>query len=321
MPGTINKAYIYPLKRAMSMETVLITGGNGLIGKYLAIKLRSGGYHVITLSRSAGKNNGKDQFFWDSDKNIIDPGAITPADYIIHLAGANIGDKRWTKQRKQEIIDSRVKSTQLIFNAVQAQPNHLKAFISASATGYYGAVTTEKVFSESDLPASDFLGETCRRWEEAAHQFENASVRTVIIRTGVVLTPKGGALGKMTPLVRLGLGSPLGSGNQYLPWIHIDDLCEIYIRALKDQSMTGAFNAAAPDNPTNKEFYRILARLMKKPLWLPAVPSIVLKIALGKMSAMLLEGSRVSSEKIRTAGYHFRFPELEGALRALINKE
>jgi len=301
------------------MERILISGGNGLIGRHLCQKLTGRGYQVAILSRSGKPGGNLLSYYWDPDNNEMDPEAVDAADYIIHLAGANIGEKRWTPKRKQEILDSRVKPGQLIFNSVKANSGKLKAFISASATGYYGAIGSQQIFRETDPPALDYLGETCRQWEQSALQFESAGIRTVMIRTGVVLSPKGGALSKMATLVRYGLGSPLGSGRQFLPWIHLDDLCEIYIKALEDRQMNGAYNAVSPAITTNKEFYKTLARVLKKPLWLPPVPSFVLKIVLGEMSAMLLEGSRVSSVKIRAAGFNFRFPELQGALNDVMN--
>ena len=301
------------------METVLITGGNGLIGQKLMLKLKAQGYRVAVLTRNEAADIAKDQYYWNPDQNIIDQKATDTVDYIIHLAGAPIGEKRWTAKRKQEIIDSRVKSAQLIFNSIQNNHTPLKAFISSSATGYYGAVTHDHIFMESDPPASDFLGETCRQWEEAALQFENEGIRTVIIRTAVVLTSQGGALGKMTPLVRLGIVSPLGSGKQYLPWIHIDDICDMYVKAVMDTELSGIFNAAAPEHSDYNQFYRSLTRAMKKALWMPRVPAFILKLVFGEMSLMLLEGSRVSSEKIRQAGFHFRFTELLGALDNLLN--
>lgn len=282
---------------------IVISGGTGLVGRYLSKKLREAGYNVSVLSRSEP----------ESVK------AIDEADYIVHLAGANIGAGRWTARRKKEILSSRVETAEMIFKRVAALPGtpRLKAFISASATGYYGAVTTDHIFTENDPAATDFLGETCRLWEAAADRFQELGVRTVKLRTGVVLTAKGGALAKMSLPVILGLGSAMGSGAQYLPWIHIDDLCSIYIKAIEDAQMQGAFNAVAPDQINNKEFTRSLARALQKPFWLPPIPALLMKLLFGEMSSLLLEGSRVSADKITQAGYSFRFPKLEEAFRDL----
>lgn len=303
--------YIYHKK---GMETILISGGTGLIGRNLTRRLEEKGFRVLLLSRQAGGRRGKNVFFWNPGEGKIDREAVAGADYIIHLAGAGIGDKRWTKKRKQEIVDSRVLTGQLIFNSVKEDPGRLKAFITASATGYYGMVTSERVFSEEDPPADDFTGKTCSLWEQTARMFETLGIRTVIVRTGVVFTPTGGALAKMALPARIGLGSPLGSGRQYLPWIHLDDLCGIYLKAVEDSGMQGVFNAVAPVVPTNRELTAMMAGVLGKALWLPPVPGIAMKALFGEMSSILLEGSRISSEKIRKAGYEFLFPEPEGAL-------
>lgn len=299
------------------METVIITGGSGLIGKQLSRKLKEAGYNVALLSRKSSHNNDYAVFSWNPEKNEIDQNAISSADYIIHLAGAGIGDKRWTKKRRQIISDSRIKTGELIFKEVQDSGKKLKAFISASGIGYYGTITSDKIFTETDQPANDFLGEICRKWEQMADRFEESGIRTVKIRTGVVLTDKGGAFGRMIPIVRMGIGSALGSGKQYMPWIHIEDLCNIYIKAIVDKSLKGAYNAVSPEHITNKNLMRALAKVLRKPFFFPAVPSFTMKILFGKMSGILLDGSRVSADKIISAGYNFEFPDIESALKNL----
>ena len=300
------------------MLTVLVSGGTGLVGKHLCKRLKDKGYNVAMLSRAGHQYAGIKTWKWNIDKREIEKEAIETADYIIHLAGTNIGDKRWTAKRRQLIIDSRVETGQLIFDKVKEGKNKLQAFISASAIGYYGTITSDKIFSEKDSPSKDFLGETCRQWEEVADRFEKSGIRTVKIRTAVVLTKRGGALQKMKTPVRLGIGSAIGSGKQYLPWIHIDDLCNIYIKAIEDTQMNGAYNAATPDHKTNKDFMMALARVLKKPFWFPDIPAIAMKLIYGKMSDILLKGSRISSEKIISTGYNFLFVDLEKALIDLI---
>jgi len=302
------------------METILIAGGAGLIGTNLSGKLKEKGYNVLLLSRKSKRGNSYSVYSWNPDKSEIENEAIKRADYIINLAGAGIGDKRWTKKRKQLIIDSRVRTTGLIFNKVQETGKKPKAFVTSSGIGYYGSVTTEKIFSETDLPASDFIGQICQQWEQAADPFEKSGIRTVKIRTGIVLSKKGGALSRMSVPVKFWIGSALGSGKQYLPWIHIDDLCDIYVRAIEDAKMTGAFNAVAPQHVSNREFMRTLAQVMGKPFFFPAIPSVVLKLLFGKMSDILLYGSRISAEKIISAGFEFRFPGLANALKDLFIK-
>jgi len=272
------------------------------------------------LSRAEKQQKDIQTFTWDLEKNEIQKEALETADYIVHLAGVSIGEQRWTRKRKQEIIDSRVKTGELIHRKIKEQNTELRAFISASAIGYYGTITSDKIFTETDLPASDFLGETCRQWEKMTDDFKDLEIRTVKIRTGVVLTKQGGALSKMATPLKLGLGSAIGSGKQYLPWIHIKDLCDIYIKAIEDSQIEGAYNAVAPDHKTNKEFIRTLARVLKRPLWFPNIPAIIMKLMFGKMSGILLEGSRISSAKLKEKGYTFLFPDLESALEDVYRK-
>jgi uncharacterized protein len=299
------------------METVLITGGSGLIGRHLCTLLKAKGYDVILLSRSKKANAKFESFYWDIEKKIIELAAIEKADYIIHLAGAGLADKRWSKKRKQEIVDSRVLSTELLFDKIKNRPHPLKAFISTSAIGYYGAISSDKIFTENDAPNCDFLGMVCQLWEQTADKFSEINIRTVKIRTGVVLTSKGGALAKMKMPVQLGLGSDLGSGKQYLPWIHIDDLCGIYLKAIKDKNMNGSYNAVAPEHITNHDATKTLAHTLHKPFFAPSIPAFLFKILYGKMADVLLKGSRVSSEKICKAGYRFLFPKYKQALTNL----
>jgi uncharacterized protein len=300
------------------MATILITGGTGLIGNYLSRFLKEKGYTVALLSRSDKHSEEFPVHFWDINKQIIDPEAIATADYIIHLAGENIGEKRWTEERKKTIIDRRILSTQLLFDAVSKSEHKPQTFISASAIGYYGTINSDTIFKETDAPANDFLGKTCQLWEQAADKFQALGIRTVKIRTGVVLTSHGGALEKMVAPVKMGIGSALGNGRQYMPWIHINDLCGIYLKAIEDAQLQGAYNAVAPESITNKEFTRTLAHVLKKPFIFPNVPAITLKILLGEMATILLNGSRVSSDKIQEAGYIFRFPTLEKAFKNLL---
>jgi len=302
------------------MATILITGGTGVIGKHLSEKFKEKGYSVAILSRVSRHDTDIRSYAWNIDKSEIEKLAIETADSIIHLAGANIGDKRWSNKRRQLIIDSRIKTGKLIFEKLKENKNKPKAFISASAIGFYGTITTNKIFSETDPPSSDFLGDTCRQWEQSADRFEELGIRTVKIRTGLVLTKQGGVLAKMILPINIGIGSAMGSGRQYMPWIHIDDLCGIYIKAVEDTEMNGAYNAVAPEHKTNKDFTKTLARVLKKPYWFPNIPALLLKLIFGKMSEILLEGSRVSSEKITSAGYRFKFTNLESALLDLLTK-
>jgi uncharacterized protein len=301
-------------------QKVLITGGTGVIGNRLCEKLAEKGYKVSILSRTRRPNAEVPTYAWDIEKGEIEEGALESIDHIIHLAGAGIGDRRWTTQRKKLILDSRILSCDLIFDKLKNEKGKIKSFISASAIGYYGAYTSDKIFCETDPPANDFLGETCKLWEESVDRFEMLGIRTVKIRMGLVLAKNGGVLKKLLFPVQMGLASAIGDGKQYMPWIHIDDLCDIYIKALEDTRMNGAYNAVAPEHKTNKEFIMTLAHVLKKPIWIPNIPGFVLKCVFGKMSQILLKGSRVSAVKISKAGYQFLFPTLERALHNLLIK-
>jgi len=303
------------------METILITGGTGLIGSHLCKKLKEKGYNVVLLSRKSKPGNSYSVYSWNPDKNEIENEAIKSADYIIHLAGAGIGDKRWTKKRRQLILDSRVRTTELIFNKVRESGKVPKAFIAASGIGYYGAITSDKIFSESDPPAEDFTGLVCSQWENSADRFQDNGIRTVKIRTGIVLAAEGGALKRMVLPVKMLIGSPLGTGRQYMPWIHIDDICNIYVKAIEDSKMTGSYNAVTPEHVSNREFMRTLSKVLRMPFFFPAVPSFVFRILFGRMSEIILRGSRVSAEKIISAGYIFEYPGLENALKNLFPKK
>jgi len=318
-PG--NCVYVPPVvANIKKMKAILISGGSGLVGRHLSKKLKEKGYCVAVLSRASRQDKDILTYAWDIDKSEIEKVAIETTDYIVHLAGANIGDRRWTNKRRQLIIDSRVKTGQLIFDKIKENKNKLKAFISASAIGYYGTITTDTIFSETDQPSNDFLGQTCCQWEQSADSFAKFGIRTVKIRTAIVLTKHGGALARMITPVKLGIGSAIGSGRQFIPWIHLDDLCGIYIKAIEDTEMNGVYNAVAPDHKTNRDFTEILARVLKKPFWFPNVPALLLKLIFGKMSEIFLNGSRVSSEKIIKAGYSFKFANLESALVDLLTK-
>lgn len=299
------------------MASILVTGGSGLIGKYLCNLLKSKGHKVSILSRNETSNDS--DFYWDISNNFIDSKAITSAEYIIHLAGAGIADKRWTSARKKNLIDSRVHSTNLLFNKVKVLNPDLKAFISASGIGYYGAITSEKIYSETDNSGNDFLSEICVLWEKAALQFNSINIRTVVFRTGVVFSKEGGALEKIIKPIKFNVGAALGTGKQYMPWIAMEDLCYMYVSAIENSEFNGIYNAVAPDHVTNKELTKSIAKTLKKTLWLPNIPSFFLKIMLGELAVILLEGSRVSSEKIKSTGFKFKYNLLKRFLLEIKN--
>jgi uncharacterized protein (TIGR01777 family) len=291
------------------MAKILVTGGTGLVGRRLTAFLTEKNHEVRILSRNPKNEN---EFKWDFSKGFVDDKAIENIDYIIHLAGAGIADKRWTKERKEVIVNSRVATANLIFDKIKVQNIPLKGFISASGSNYYGAQTTAKVFKESDAVGSDFLGRVCRKWEAAANQFKELNIPVTILRTGVVLSKTGGALEKMrTPII-----SPLGSGNQYMAWIHIDDLCNLYIKAV-EEDFEGVYNTVSPEFHTSRTFSKTLAKAIKKPYLPIAVPGFLLKLVFGELAIILLHGSRLSSDKISKKGFIFKYQELASALKNL----
>jgi uncharacterized protein (TIGR01777 family) len=268
------------------------------------------------LSRSEKENYGDISYFqWDIESGTIDEEAILIADYVIHLAGENIGAKRWTARRKKAILDSRVKSTKLLSTCLKLNNKKLDAFISASGVGIYGAITDEQICDETTPPANDFLGTVCQEWESATIPVHDLGIRTVQIRTGLVLGKEDGVLKQLAPLFRYKLGSAIGSGKQYMPWIHIDDLCQIYLKAILDSTMQGPFNAAVNDKTTNTIFSETLAKVFGYSIWLPNVPSFVLRLVLGEMAQLVLKGRRVASDKIEKTGFQFQYTDLEKALR------
>ena len=302
-------------------KNALITGGTGFIGKYLTRLLIQNGFSIAIVSRSYKQNTSDISYFrWDIDNHSIDEEAVLKADYIIHLAGEGIADGRWTAKRKEAIVQSREKSIQLIYDVLIKNNKKLEAFVSASGVGIYGAVNGPEICSETTAAVDDFLGSTCQKWEAAADTIESLGIRTVKIRTGIVLGNGEGFLKKLTPIFKYRLGAAMGSGKQYMPWIHIDDLCSIYLGALKNIEMSGAYNAAVNDNTSNEIFSKTFAKIFGYSLWLPNVPAFMLKLTLGEMALIILKGRRVSSGKIEKTGFQFQFDKLELALRNCLGK-
>ncbi len=299
-------------------SSVLITGGSGLIGRYLTSLFLSEGYTVSHLSRQSNQFGRVRVYRWNPVKEIIDPLVLEGVDYIIHLAGANIGERPWTRDRRAEIISSRSASLKFLHKVITNNKIPIKALISASAIGYYGSITSEKIFKEDDEPATDFLGIVCQQWEEAAGLFEHSGIRTVKIRNAVVLEKDDSAIARMLKIAKLGLFPKLGSGKQYMPWIHIKDLSNIYLKALADKQMNGVYNAVSPGHVTQFEFMKTLARVIHKPFIHPPVPAIILKTMYGEMSDVILKGSRISPDKIVNTGFNFVYPHLEEALKDIL---
>ncbi|WP_027383824.1 TIGR01777 family oxidoreductase [Epilithonimonas caeni] len=300
------------------MKKILISGATGLVGKKLSRKLYERGYQVETLVRSRSKRSSFKSYVWDYENGFLEEGALDNTYIFIHLAGAPIS-KRWTESYKKEIYTSRINSAQFIYEQMQKQNIHPEAIISASAVGFYGQITSGHIFSEEDLPAEDFLGRVCNDWEQKALQFQNLGSRVVRVRTTTVLSEKGGALEVLRKPIDFNIGSALGTGQQYFPWIHIDDLVDIYFKAVEDVSMNGAYNASAPDFVTNETLTEKLASHLHKRIWLPNIPKFLIKAILGEMSVLALEGSRISSRKIEDLGFKFKYSNLDSALSDILN--
>jgi uncharacterized protein (TIGR01777 family) len=295
------------------LHNILISGGTGLVGSELIPSLNSKGHKVSLLSRSKGKGD-ESVFQWDHKKGYIQEGAFDGVDTLVHLAGAGVADKRWTADRKKEIIESRTFSSNLLFETLKNQPNQVKTLVAASAIGYYGMDTGDQLMTETSPAGKDFLAHVVEEWEASTQQFESLGIRVIQIRIGVVLAKEGGALPK---ILQPPVAAPLASGNQYMSWIHMDDLVGIIVKAIEDQKMTGVFNAVAPMPENNRDFTKIAAKAFGK-LYLPIpVPGFLLQLILGEMAQIVTGGNKVSAKKMEASGYDFQFNELEKALAHL----
>jgi uncharacterized protein (TIGR01777 family) len=316
-----------------SPSTILVTGGTGMIGTALTRMLPGQGYRVIILSRNASRPSpaspdtasapsAPTTFHWDPVTGDIDPEAIRQADFIIHLAGAGVADRRWSAKRKKEIEESRTKSSALLVRALQEIPNKVKAVISISATGWYGpdpSIPNLRPFEETDPPHQDFLGEICRRWEESISPVTAMGKRLVIIRTGIVLSRNGGAFVEFKKPVRRGVAAILGSGRQMISWIHVDDLCRLFVTAVQKREWSGIYNGVGPQPVDNRTLTLQLARRVKGRYFVPVyVPAFLLKILVGEMSIEVLKSTTVSAKKTRLAGFQFIYPSIESALSDLL---
>jgi len=299
------------------MDTVLIAGGTGLVGSRLYANLVSKGYTVLVLTRNKDKAKaGAHMLYWDIERGIIDEQAAT-VDYVINLSGAGIADGRWTRSRKQLILNSRIDSTGFLIEYLRKREVKLKAFLSASAIGYYGDGGNKVLREEDDVVTDEFLSQVCVAWEDAAANAQDISKRLITYRISTVLSREGGALAKMDVTIPLGVANYLGSGDQYFSWIHIDDLCDMFIEGIKNMEMNGIYNACAPEQLTNKDFTRELRdAINKKALLLPA-PAFGIKLAFGEMARVVLNSSRVSADKILDTGFQFEYRTAELALADL----
>lgn len=303
-------------------KTILITGGTGLLGTEITKQLLDKGHTVRYLSRNPGKTDQIEAFKWDIKNNEIDEAAFKGVDTVVHLAGAGIADKKWTKERKKVILESRTKSTALLSQKLKSIDHKVTSFIGASAIGYYGYDTGGVLKTEDSRFGDDFLATVTKEWEASVESLskDNPDLRVAKLRIGIVLSEKGGALAELAKPIKYWVGAPLGDGQQYMSWIHIEDLAGMFVYAIENESLSGVYNAVAPNPATNKDVTRAAANAMGKPLILPNVPGFVLKIMLGEMASMVLGGSKVSSEKIQSAGYQYKFEQLQPAINDLLKR-
>jgi len=303
----------------VSMAKILITGGSGFIGKNLAHFLTEEGHSVSLLTRNPFREKFIHRAFeWNQSENFINEKAFEDVEYIVHLAGEGIADKRWDSARKTRILESRTHSTKLLIKYIEKLKLPLKSFIGASAVGYYGNSTEDKICYENSPAGIDFLGEIGKAWEDAYLPLHNLQIPLYILRIGVVLDSKGGALKKMLPVFKRGLGSALGSGKQYMPWIHHYDLSRLMLQCITQQLKPGIYNAVAPQHLTNKDFSKALATALHKPFIMPTIPAFVLKIIYGEMADVILKGNKVSAEKLLGEGFEFKFGDIHNALKNLM---
>lgn len=308
------------------MAIVLISGGTGLIGTKLTSHLTARNYDVIILTRNkkiSSENKKISYSFWDVKKQIIDADVIKKSDYIIHLAGASLMDKKWKADYKKEIVDSRTYSAELIIKTLHENNHTVKSFVSASAIGWYGADSNPLIhkdgFTETDPPDKSFLGETCVLWEGSVDSVVQLNVRLVKLRTGITVSNDGGAFKEFKKPLKLGVAGILGDGKQIISWIHIDDLCRMYIEAIENNEMNGVYNAVAPAPVSNKKFVLEMAEKIKHKFFIPInAPAFLLKLFLGKRSIEILKSATVSDKKIKSTGFTFLYPTIEAALDELI---
>jgi len=295
-------------------KKILITGATGLVGKQLIPFLLMRGHEISVLSTRKVVIPGVRVFAWDVEKQTIEEGALNGINTIIHLAGEGIADKKWTAERKQQIIDSRVKSAQLLYDTIKTNHAQIQTFVSASAVGYYGD-RGDEFLSEDSGHGKGFLADCCVQWEGAADEGLALGIRVVKIRIGLILSKKGGALASMAKPIKWYVGAPLGSGKQWMPWIHLDDIIRLFTKAVESKTMVGAYNAAAPYPVTNKLLTERIAWHLNRPVWPVHVPKAVLKLMLGEMSILPLMSSNTVAQKVLDTGYLFKYVDLDEALK------
>jgi uncharacterized protein (TIGR01777 family) len=303
-------------KKDMS-QSVLITGASGLVGQHLSQFLAAQKYEVKSLSRKPDPT--KNIYGWDVAKGQIDQGALEGAETVVSLAGAGVADHRWTQDYKAEIYNSRIMGTRLLFEHCKQTGHVPRTFISASAVGVYEE-HPELTLNENAPLSNSFLGSTCTDWEKEALKFETLGTRVVILRIGIVLGRERGFIPTVAKPMKFGLGAVLGSGSQMISWIHINDLVRVIYKAMQDESMQRVYNATSLEPISNRQMMRLMAKELKRPLWLPAVPPFILKLIFGEMSVELLADKKVKPERLLAAGFQFDYKTAEAAVKDLLRK-
>ncbi len=297
-------------------KKVLITGGSGTVAERLSKLLTNVGHEVVHLSRNENPQSSYKTYIWDVQKGEIDPSCVDGVDTIVHLAGAGIADKRWTDERKELLVKSRTDSIALVYKLLKEKPHQVKSVVSSSAAGFYSD-RGNSLLVEDNKPAHDFLGQCCIQWEQAVDAGVSLGLRVLKFRTGVILDKSSGALEQIAKPIKFGFGAPIGDGKQWISWIHLDDVAEMYKFGIENENLTGAFNMCSPHPLTNKELTKAIAKELHKPLWLPHVPAFALKLALGEMSAVVLGSTKMSSRKIEEVGFKFSYPNIQAALQEI----
>jgi uncharacterized protein (TIGR01777 family) len=306
------------------MEKILVTGASGLIGQQLCKLLSNNGFEVLVLSRREREHAQYKFYEWNLQKDYINEEVFEhKIDYVVHLAGAGIADKRWTDQRKKLIIDSRVDGVHLLAKYFKKHGQKPKAFISAAAVGIYGNAGSEAVDESTPIDKSSdaFLVESCVAWEGAAEVFKEMGVRTALLRIGIVLSTQGGALAKMLPTYSFWVGGYFGDGQQYYPWVHIDEIAKMFLFLVQNEDSEGVYNGVAPNAVPNKVLARKIADAKGQKALVMPIPAFAMRLALGEMADMVLYGANVKPTRLEAAGYEFEFPQLEAALKDVLARK